>query len=109
MVYHAHILGAHYKRIPAVLNNGQKLILPLFLGYLRALCARADIVYPSAGLRAGTAVCVAPDIVLTQKAASAVRYAHRAVNKAFKLHFIRNISAYLPYFRKGKLAGKHDA
>ena len=97
----AQVLGVHHIGTALVLLEVEIFARALLLAQL------IHIIFPTAGLSAGTAVAVAPCQIGAQQAASAVRNAHRAMHEGFQLY--RGFFADFADFCQGQLACQHHA
>ena len=97
----AQVLGVHHIGTVLVLFEVKVFARALLLTQL------IHIIFPTAGLSAGTAVAVAPGQIGAQKAASAVGNAHRAMHEGFQLY--RGFFADFADFSQGQLACQHHA
>ena len=100
VVNRAHILGGHYKRAEIGLLDRDRQIGALFL---------VNYIVPTAGLGASATVSVTLGHKVGEHTSSAVRHAHRAVNKGFKLDSLGERSLDRLNFIKAKLASQHKS
>ena len=83
MLDHAGIAACHHEGLAAVLLQGDHEIGALFLADLAV-----KRIIPAAGLGAHSAIGIAADHVIGEQTTAAVRHAHRAVDKGFKLQIL---------------------